>query len=396
MKNSTKYLLSGATMLGLTLSAICGVHETPEPRPLVVLEEPATHAIALVDFSSGVARALPSIVTIRTGAVRQVLHREGMDGEKFNRGPQGDESQNGTGSGVIASIDGHIITNHHVIEGAGSITVELHDGRQFQARVIGSDPASDLALLKVDANGLIPAEFTSSYQIRLGEAVAAIGNPFDVGISISTGVVSATGRHGTSLTEDDYFIQTDAALNPGNSGGALINRHGQVIGINTAIYSRTGSNTGVGFAVPSITVQAICEQLREHGNVRRGMLGVTLDLDRSNLPGVTLEEVATGSPAEDAGLQPGDRIMAVENHAVLVAADLRNHVRLTRVGETLTLTILRDGENQEVEVILGAETTKDTLANRPAGKGRFDKDLPPSTDRGNPSDESRFERIHPH
>lgn len=395
MKNSNNYLLSGAAMLGLTASAICEILETPEPRPLVVLEEPASNAIALVDFSSGVARALPSIVTIRAGAVRQVMHREGMDGGKYNREPRGDESQSGTGSGVIASADGHIITNHHVIEGAGSITVELHDGRQLQARVIGSDSASDLALIKVEADGLVPAEFASSYQIRLGEAVAAIGNPFDVGISISTGVISATGRHGTSLTEDDYFIQTDAALNPGNSGGALINRHGQVIGINTAIYSRTGSNTGVGFAVPSITVQAICEQLREHGNVRRGVLGVTLDLERSNLPGVALEEVATGSPAEEAGLQPGDRIMAVEDHAVQVAADLRNHVRVNRVGESLTLTILRDGEDQEVEVVLGAESGNDTLANRSAGKDSFDKIRPPSAERGNSPDESRFERILP-
>ena len=363
MKTPLRHLISGiagTAVLALTVTAgtLLPAPDQEHREPLVQFDDssdPAAPARPVVDFTHATAAAMPSIVTLEVGPGRQIAQRG------FNKGqpPADEEESDGSlGTGVILSADGFIVTNHHVIESGGTVTVTLHDGRTFTATVVGSDEESDLALLRIDATGLTPARFADSDSLRLGQPVAAIGNPFGVGVSVSSGIISALGRHGTNLTTDDYFIQTDAALNPGNSGGALIDASGRVIGINTAIYSRTGNHAGIGFAVPSVTVQAVCEQLRLHGNVRRGMLGVTMETTANpGLPGVGIEEIAPDSPAARAGLQPGDRITAIDGDPVTNPAELRNRVRLLREGGETRLTITRDGASRDLTLTLDAPTT---------------------------------------
>jgi S1-C subfamily serine protease len=356
MKAHLKHLTASIGLLAMALSAL-GTTRSPSTGELLIQLETAGRGTSRDsgDFADGVAVTLPSIVTIRTSASGQTVAHSQAPFGPGRSGPLRGEDNSSTGSGVIVSAGGHIVTNHHVVLGARTIHVEFHDGRRLVAHLLGSDPASDIALLKVDADGLIPAIFANSDDLRLGEAVAAIGNPFDVGISITTGVVSALGRHGTTITADDYFIQTDAALNPGNSGGALVSRRGQVVGINTAIHSRTGSNTGVGFAVPSVTVQAVCQQILDHGDVRRGQLGVVLESVSSSQRGVGIESVTTDGPAARAGIRTGDRIIAVNSRPIHQGAALRNSVRLARAGDVLMVRILRGDEEITLDATLGEE-----------------------------------------
>ena len=306
MNNHLNYIFATLGTFTLAFSALPSqsVQAEGEEEALITLESRSPQTTpSQTDFSSGVERAIHSVVTIRTNATPDMA-RVQFDGSKGPQPYEGSRREHfsGSGSGVIISQDGYIVTNHHVINGSAEISVELNDGSTFSAELLGSDSGSDIALLKINAEDLKPAQFASSEELQLGESVAAIGNPFDVGISVSTGVVSALGRHGMELTDDDYFIQTDAALNPGNSGGALINFEGRVVGINTAIRSQTGSYAGIGFAVPSTTVEAICQQILDHGDVRRGQLGVTLDPDSAREAGVKLESVSEGSAAATAGL----------------------------------------------------------------------------------------------
>lgn len=360
MKSPLRHLLTGlagTSILALTVTAgsLIPPAGNDDGQPLVRFDDspPPAAPQPVVDLSAATAAAMPAIVTLEVGPGHEIAHRGS------GKGPDNpdEESDGSLGTGVIISTTGHLVTNHHVIESGGNVTVTLHDGRSFPATILGSDEESDLALLKIDATGLSPARFADSDSLRLGQPVAAIGNPFGVGVSVSSGIISALGRHGTNLTTDDFFIQTDAALNPGNSGGALIDIHGRVIGINTAIYSRTGAHAGIGFAVPSVTVQAVCEQLRLHGNVRRGMLGVTMETATQGGNGIGIEEIAADSPAARAGLRRGDRIIAINDETVTSPAELRNRIRLLREGGRVSITVLRDGENLEIDVTLDATTT---------------------------------------
>ena len=257
------------------------------------------------------------------------------------------------GSGVIIdAARGYVVTNNHVIEGADRIVVTLEDGRSFAARVVGRDPATDLAVLQIPAEGLSELPLGDSDRLRVGDVVLAIGNPFGLGQTVTSGIVSALGRSGLTPEGFEDFIQTDAAINPGNSGGALVNSRGELVGINTAIITPAGGNVGIGFAVPSNMVRAVVEQLIRYGEVRRGRIGVVIQDLTPDLAaamgidarkGAVVSAVEPGSPAQRAGLRPGDVIVAIDGKPVEGARDLRTAVALVEAGRELELEILRNG-----------------------------------------------------
>ena len=264
------------------------------------------------------------------------------------------------GSGVVIDARlGYVITNHHVIEAAQEIVVTLKDRRKLSAQLVGSDPGTDIALLKVAPEGLIELKLGDSEALEVGDFVIAIGNPFGLGQTVTSGIVSALGRTGLNIHGYEDFIQTDASINPGNSGGALINLKGELIGINSVIIGPSGGNVGIGFAVPSNMARSVVEQLAKYGEVRRGRLGVliqdltpelaeALNLDITR--GAVVTRVEPGSPAEQARVAAGDIVVAVDGIAVTNSADLRNRIGLVRVGGKVTLTVLRDGRRRVVQV----------------------------------------------
>lgn len=285
--------------------------------------------------------------------------------------PQGNQPpqiERGLGSGVIVSADGTILTNHHVIEGATRIRIEMTDKRTFDAKVVGSDPASDLAVLKIEAQNLPYLNLGNSDQVRVGDIVLAIGNPLGIGQTVTQGIISAKGRR-TGLSDGSFedFLQTDAPINRGNSGGALINLNGELIGINSQILSTTGGSIGIGFSIPSNMAKPVMDQILKEGRVRRGQLGViiqniTEDLARSlelkDTRGVIVSEVRTGSAAEKAGVRRGDVITAINGDKIEDSNVLRNKVAGTLPGNEITLTVLRDGKEQEFKATLDEFTVE--------------------------------------
>ena len=267
------------------------------------------------------------------------------------------------GSGVIVDAEnGYLLTNHHVIDNAEQITVALTDRREFEAEVVGADPETDIALLKIDADSLTALPFADSNELQVGDYVVAIGNPFGLGQTITAGIVSAVGRSGLSLESYEDFIQTDAAINVGNSGGALINLKGELVGINTAIFSGRGGNIGIGFAIPINMARQIMDQLLTHGEIQRGRIGVQIQdlipdlaeaLGTSHERGAVVAQVIPGTPAEAAGIQIGDVIVEMNGEPVVGSSDLRNKVGLLRVGDAVRLTIERDGKPMTIELAVG-------------------------------------------
>jgi serine protease DegQ len=267
------------------------------------------------------------------------------------------------GSGVIVDAGrGLIITNHHVIDKADKITVTLRDGRSFSATVVGSDPESDVAVIKIEGQGLIDLTIADSDELRVGDFVVAIGNPFGLGQTVTSGIVSALGRSGLGIEGYEDFIQTDASINPGNSGGALINLRGELIGINTAIIAPNGGNVGIGFAIPSNMAMSIKDQLVKFGKTNRGQLGISVqDLTPElaqafNLPikrGVIISQIEHDSPAEKAGLQASDIILSVNGKRAKNSASLKNSLGLLSVGDKASLQILRNGKQQHLTIKIG-------------------------------------------
>lgn len=274
-------------------------------------------------------------------------------GEEYRRGPQG--QARGAGSGVIVSADGYIATNNHVIEDAAEVKVVLGDNRTYSAQVIGTDPTTDLALLKIEENGLPTLSYGDSEGIQIGEWVLAVGNPFEFRSTVTAGIVSAKGRNINILREKnnmqiESFIQTDAAVNPGNSGGALVNLKGELVGINTAIATQTGSFSGYSFAVPSNLVAKVIQDLKDFGTVQRALLGirirdVTAELaeaeDLAVLKGIYVNEVNGNSAAEEAGIEPGDVIVGINEKVVSSVAELQETVALNRPGDKVSVTYMR-------------------------------------------------------
>ncbi len=276
---------------------------------------------------------------------------------RFFNGPE-KEKDFSAGSGVIVDArEGLVLTNYHVIKDADQIVVTLKDRRQLEAKPVGTDPPTDVAVLRIDARNLTALKFGDSDQLRVGDFVLAIGNPFGLGQTVTSGIVSALGRSGFNVEGYEDFIQTDASINPGNSGGALVNLRGELIGVNTSIVGPSGGNFGIGFAVPINMARAVMEQIVRFGKVRRGRLGVKIEeltspsSRRFKLPnseGAVIGEVQPGSPAEHAGLRRGDVVTGFDGHAVRDANDFRNRLGLTPVGDQIELTIYRKGQSLSI------------------------------------------------
>jgi len=342
---------------------------TPSPTPAIAGLVGASNAIA-----DAAAAALPAVVNISTSRVRKV-GVNGLGGSfesdplfKYffgepRRGQQGQRSQS-LGSGVIVSDQGLVLTNNHVVQHADEIDVTLADGREFSAEIIGTDPATDLAVIQLkgkDLGSLSYLPLGDADALRLGEIVLAVGNPFGLSGSVTMGIVSGKGRANVGIVDYEDFIQTDAAINPGNSGGALLNLDGELVGINTAIASRSGGSQGVGFAIPSTLAGKIMARLVDAGTVQRSWLGVYIQrlspemapaFAADGVKGVLVAEVRPGSPARKGGLQRGDVIVSFDGKAIEKPSDLRNIVALTAVGKIVKLSAFRDGKRKNFKVTL--------------------------------------------
>jgi serine protease Do len=270
----------------------------------------------------------------------------------------------GQGSGFIISQDGYIMTNNHVVGEADKVRVQMQDGREYDAAIIGTDPPSDLAVIKIEADDLPSLALGDSDKLEVGDWVLAVGNPFGLSHTLTAGIVSAKGRSGIGVTDYENFIQTDAAINPGNSGGPLVNLDGEVVGINTAIVSRSGGSMGIGFAIPVNMARGIRDQLIATGQVTRGLLGVVIqdlteelarsfDLDKKD--GILVAQVMPDSPAEKAGLERGDVIRKIDGDEVENVATFRNRIAMTAPGTKVKLTIVRDGKSRRVKVTIGSQ-----------------------------------------
>jgi len=316
-----------------------------------------------------VERATPAVVNIavlsQSPGQDNPLYQDPFFRRFFDL-PEQPQPRLSAGSGVIVDARrGYVLTNHHVIENAREIVITLKDDRRLSAELVGSDPGTDIAVLKVPAENLTALEFGDSDALLVGDYVVAIGNPFGIGQTVTSGIVSALGRVGLNIEGYENFIQTDASINPGNSGGALIDLRGRLIGINTAIIGPAGGNVGIGFAVPGNMARMVMEQLIVHGEVRRGQLGVLIQdvtpdlaeaLQLGNRRGALVTQILKGSPAERAGLQVGDVIAAVDGRPVTGAAALRTRVGLVRAGETVALSVIRQG--RELTVVARLEPLK--------------------------------------
>lgn len=311
-------------------------------------------------------RAMPAVVNIFTSKASKKSPHPFSNDPLFRRffgdGPGMDDRQFSLGSGVIVSPEGFILTNNHVIESAAQIEVALADGRKVPGKLVGTDPETDLAVLKVDLRDLPAITLGKLDNAKVGDVVLAIGNPFGVGQTVTMGIVSALGRNHLGINTFENFIQTDAAINPGNSGGALVNTDGHLLGINTAIYSRSGGSLGIGFAIPVTTVKTVMEAIIRNGQVVRGWIGVepqdiTPELAESfglrKSSGTIIAGVLKGGPADKAGVRPGDILLAVGENPVTDTVSMLNLVAQLRPGETVRLTVLRRAEEASLPVVVG-------------------------------------------
>ena len=321
----------------------------------------AVPAVVFITVEKTLESRHPTALTIHLRFGEDFLER--FFGRRFPGEQQPRERQQGAGSGFIISKDGLILTNHHVVGDADRVTVKLNDGREFTAKTIGTDPPSDVAVIKVDAKDLPVLPLGDSDAMEVGDWVIAAGNPFGLTESITVGVVSAKGRSRLGIADFEDFIQTDAAINPGNSGGPLINLQGEAIGVNTAIASRSGGYMGIGFAIPSNMVKAVKDQLVTSGKVVRGYLGVRIQeltralaqsLHINTTEGVLVADVSKGSPAAKAGLKRGDVILAFNGRPTSDPGQLRNIVAMSPPGTKVPVQILRDNTKREVTIELGA------------------------------------------
>ena len=317
--------------------------------------------------ADAVQRAMPSVVNIFSSKeVREQRHPLLNDPifRRFFGDQLPDEAQRASslGSGVIVSPTGYVLTNHHVVEAADEIEVALADGKRLLAKVVGNDPETDLAVLRVNAENLPAISFGSSETLRIGDIVLAIGNPFGVGQTVTSGIVSALGRTGLGINTFENFIQTDAAINPGNSGGALIDASGNLIGINTAIFTRTGSSAGIGFAIPVSTAKMVLDQIVRSGSVTRGWIGVEVQeitppmaesFKLGGTRGALIAGVLRGGPADKAGVKPGDVLVEVQGKPVADPAGMLNLIAALAPGQSAKVKLKRQGQDVDATVTVG-------------------------------------------
>jgi serine protease DegQ len=370
-----KYWLAFAqivTALVLVLAAFLALNQffpglLPVDQAAVTIREVASggHAPAVSSYADAANKSQPSVVNIFTSKQVRAPLNPLLEDPFFRRFFGHIENQpqrvNNLGSGVIVSQDGYILTNHHVIEAADEIQVALADGRSVPAELVGSDPETDLAVLKVRENGLYPITFSAAESLKVGDVVLAIGNPFGVGQTVTMGIVSALGRSHLGINTFENYIQTDAAINPGNSGGALVDAAGNLVGVNTAIFSKTGGNLGIGFAVPVSIARKVMEQIISHGAVIRGWVGIevqdiTPDIAESfNYKGATgalIAGVLRGGPAERGGVRPGDILVSVNDQIVENSSSLLNLIANLAPGEKANLRVLRDQKELRLVVTI--------------------------------------------
>ncbi len=378
MKQSPFAFRSWATRSGLLLTAVlfCASALYAQARTDI------SDATGLPSFAPLVKKTAPAVVNIRTKATVDAQMNPLMQDPFFRRFfgvPEGSNPRqrevSSAGSGVIIDAEkGYLLTNHHVIDQADEIHIYLNDDREFDAEVVGSDPGTDIAVLKIkEPENLIDMPLGNSDALLQGDIVLAIGNPFGLQHTVTQGIVSALGRQGINRDGYESMIQTDASINPGNSGGALINLNGELVGINSAIYSQSGGNIGIGFAIPVSIAESIMTQIIEFGGVKRGLLGVgirdfsaetaeALGIETDDYNGALVEEVSPESPAEKAGIEVGDVIIAVDGQKISGAGDLRTTIGLKRSGDEVEITVSRNGKKKKIDATLDELNTAPELA----------------------------------
>ena len=347
------------------------VRAVQQAQPPLVQQAPTAGPLPNVarigSFNDAVSRATPSVVNIFTSKEIRSPRHPLLNDPTFRRffGDQlPDEAQRASslGSGVIVSSSGYVLTNHHVVEAADEIEVALADGKKLLAKVVGNDPETDLAVLRVTADGLPAIVFGSSDALKVGDVVLAIGNPFGVGQTVTAGIVSALGRTGLGINTFENFIQTDAAINPGNSGGALVDAGGNLVGINTAIFSRSGGSMGIGFAIPVSTAQMVLEQIVKNGSVTRGWIGVEVQeltptvaesFKLGATRGALIAGVLRGGPADKAGIKPGDVLVEVESKPVADPTSMLNLIAALAPGTQAKMKLKRKGQDVEASINVG-------------------------------------------
>ena len=337
----------------------------------------------------------PAVVNIAVISRNRVPRHPMFDDPFFRRffnipQPQRNQPRQSVGSGVIVDAErGYVMTNHHVVNNAEKLIVTLADRRSFDAELLGSDEGTDIALLRIEADNLTALAFGDSEKIEVGDFVLAIGNPFGIGQTVTSGIVSALGRTGLNVGGYEDFIQTDASINPGNSGGALVDLDGKLVGVNSAIMTPAGGNVGIGFAVPAAMAREIMDQLIEYGEVRRGQLGIhiqdvtpsiaeALNLDAA--VGALVSQVVPGSAADEAGIQAGDVILAIDGRPVEDGSGLRNMIGLMRLGTDMEITYIRDGERRKMRARTGRSSSQVLAESKAVNKfkGAQFRDLDPS------------------
>ncbi len=352
-------------------------------EPIVIQQmqpTPDNNVYTIGSYSAAAKKAMPAVVNIFTSSQKTTVnpHQQYKDDPLFRHffGDQLDDEEeqpeNSLGSGVIVSEQGLILTNDHVVASADEIEILLSDGRKLSAQVVGTDPETDLAVIKVDAEKLPSITFAATDKLDVGDVVLAIGNPFGVGQTVTQGIVSALGRNHLGINTFENFIQTDASINPGNSGGALIDAEGNLVGINSAIYSRSGGSMGIGFAIPASLAKQVMEQIAVNGSVTRGWIGieaqdVTPELAESfklsKVQGSLIAGVLRESPADYAGIKSGDILLAINNREVTDSSSMLNIIAVLKPNEKAVLTIIRQGSEMKVTVLIG-KRPKPAIAKR--------------------------------
>jgi S1-C subfamily serine protease len=334
------------------------LNPVPPTAPPIAASPAAAPAVSLSNsYRTAVEHAAPSVVTVysaRTAAVGPL----GLGGRRL--------ISQGLGSGVVVGANGHIVTNNHVVENATELAVALPDGTLAPTRLIGTDPETDLALLRVNAPNLVPIAIADVRTLAVGDVVLAVGNPLGVGQTVTQGIVSALGRKGIGINAIENFIQTDAAINPGNSGGALIDTAGRLVGINSAILSRGGGSEGIGFAIPVDLMQRVVAGLEKNGRVARGFLGVSTQAAMSGQPGVLVASVQRGGPADRAGIAPGDRLLKLGERTLEQPEDVLAATLDYEPGTRVPVEIARDGNRSTVTVEMGRRPPQ-RVQSRPGG-----------------------------